>query len=227
VNLRRLGTRVVVQSAAFVVIVAFLLLLPAGTLIYWQAWTYIGLFVVATTTMSVYLIRKDPTLLERRLALAERGEAQKEQKVVQAIAGPSFLLMFLVSGLDLRFGWSRVPFAVVVVADLLVVAAFVVVFLVFRENTFTSAVVEVVPGQRAVTTGPYRIVRHPMYSGALLLLAATPVALGSWWAEWFLVPLATAIVVRLMLEERYLEERLAGYREYMQATRWRLVPRVW
>lgn len=223
-NLRR---RVVVQSAAFAVLIAFLLLLPAGTLIYWQAWTYVGLFVVATTALSVYLIRKDPALLERRLALGERGEQEREQRIAQAIAGPSFLLMLLVSGLDLRLGWSRIPFAAVVVADLVVVAGFVVVFFVFRENSFTSAVVEVAPGQRAVTTGPYRVVRHPMYAGALLILAATPVALGSWWSAVFLVPLVAALALRTRHEERYLAEHLPGYREYLQATRWRLVPRVW
>jgi protein-S-isoprenylcysteine O-methyltransferase Ste14 len=224
---RLLGRRLVAQSAALLVAIAFLVILPAGTIIYWQAWVYVGIFVVASTTMSIYLLRKDPELLERRLALGERGETEQEQQKVQRIAGASFLLMLVFSAVDLRLGWSHVPFLVVVLADLFVVTGFVVVFLVFRENTFSSAVVEVVPGQRAVTTGPYRVVRHPMYAGALLLLFATPVALGSWWATVFFLPMVVALAARIQHEERFLAEHLPGYREYAQATRWRLVPRIW
>jgi protein-S-isoprenylcysteine O-methyltransferase Ste14 len=222
-----LGSRALTRSAAFVVLLAFLLILPAGTLIYWQAWVYVGIFVVATATMSVYLLRRDPDLLERRLAVGDRGEVQKEQRVIQRIAGASFLLMIVVSGIDLRRGWSHVPFAAVVVADLFVVAGFVVVFIVFRANTYSSSIVEVMPGQRVITTGPYRVVRHPMYSGALLLLLATPVALASYWSVVFLLPMVVALAARIQNEERYLVEHLPGYREYTQVTRSRLIPRIW
>lgn len=224
---RLLGRRLVAQSAALLVAVAFMVILPAGTIIYWQAWVYVGIFVVASTTMSIYLLRKDPELLERRLAFGERGETEQEQRRVQRIAGASFVLMLVFSAVDLRLGWSHVPFVAVVLADLLVVAGFVIVFLVFRENTFSSSIVEVVPGQQAVTTGPYRVVRHPMYAGALLLLAATPVALGSWWSTVFFLPMVVAIAARIQHEERHLTEHLPGYREYVQATRKRLIPGIW
>jgi protein-S-isoprenylcysteine O-methyltransferase Ste14 len=222
-----LRTRAAIQSFSLFALLALLVLLPAGTVRYWQAWAYVGIFVVASTSITGYLLKHDPALLERRLAIAEKGEPEPRQKVIQAILGPAFFLMLLVAGLDLRFGWSHVPFAAVVVAELVVVAAFVVVFFVFRENTFSSSIVEVTARQRVVSSGPYRLVRHPMYSGGLLLLLATPVSLGSWWAELLVVPLSVGIVVRLLDEERLLSERLPGYRNYMAETRSRLVPRIW
>jgi protein-S-isoprenylcysteine O-methyltransferase Ste14 len=225
--MRRLMTRATLQSVAFVALLAFLLLAPAGTLRYWQAWTYVGILVVATTAITAYLLWRDPALLERRLALADKGEQQTRQKRTQAVNGLAFAAMLLLSGLDLRFGWSHVPFVAVIVADLLVAAGFAFVFVVFRENTFTSSVIEVVPKQRVVSTGPYRLVRHPMYAAALLILVATPMALGSWWAEVFVPVLAAGVVLRLLDEERLLAEQLRGYREYMASTRQRLVPFVW
>jgi len=223
----RLRTRAAVQSVSLFALIALLLLLPAGTVRYWQAWTYVGIFVVSATCITAYLLKRDPALLERRLSLAKTGEHEPRQKVIQAILGPAFFLMLLVAGLDLRFDWSHVPFGVVLVAELVVVAAFGVIFVVFRENSFASAIVEVTPQQRVVSTGPYRLVRHPMYTAGLLLLLATPIALGSWWAELLVVPLAVGIVARTLDEERVLAEQLPGYREYMTATRSRLVPRVW
>jgi protein-S-isoprenylcysteine O-methyltransferase Ste14 len=222
-----LRTRAAVQSASLVALVVLLLVLPAGTVRYWQAWTYVGIFVVATTSITGYLLKRDPALLERRLALAKTGEHEPRQKLIQAILGPAFFLMLLVAGLDLRFGWSRIPFTVVVLAELQVIVAFVAIFFVFRENTYASAIVEVSPTQRVVSTGPYSVVRHPMYTGGLLLLLATPIALGSWWAELLVVPLAAGIVARILDEERVLSEQLPGYREYMAATRARLLPRIW
>jgi protein-S-isoprenylcysteine O-methyltransferase Ste14 len=224
---QRLAARVTVQSAALVALIAFLLLAPAGSVLYWQAWAYVGIFLIATTSISAYLLRKDPALLERRLALGEKGERRPRQKAVQATLGVAFFAMLVVSSLDLRFGWSHVPFVVVVVADVVVALAFFFVFLVLRENTFAAAVVTVAAQQKVVTTGPYRVIRHPMYSGGLILLAATPVALGSWWAELLVVPMAVGIVLRLLDEERLLAESLDGYRAYMAATRSRLIPGVW
>jgi protein-S-isoprenylcysteine O-methyltransferase Ste14 len=225
--MRRLLTRASVQSIAFVTLLLFLLLAPAGTLLYWQAWTYVGIFVVGTTAMTAYLLWRDPSLLERRLALGDRGEPLARQKRAQAVNGLAFAAMLLLSSIDLRFRWSRVPYAAVILGDLVVAAGFAFVFVVFRENTFTSSVIEVIPKQRVVSTGPYRVVRHPMYAAALLILVATPVALGSWWAESFVPVLAAGVVQRLLEEERLLADRLDGYRAYMTSTPRRLVPFVW
>ena len=132
--------------------------------------------------------------------------------------------MIIIPGLDHRFGWSHVPVAVVLAGDGLVVIGLYIVFLVFRENSYTSGVIEVASDQRVISTGPYRIVRHPMYAGALVMLLGMPLALGSAWGVLVCLPLAAAIIVRLIDEERYLARHLAGYAEYRERTRHRLIP---
>jgi protein-S-isoprenylcysteine O-methyltransferase Ste14 len=132
-----------------------------------------------------------------------------------------------VPALDHRFSWSRVPLAVVVAGDVLVGVGFLIVFLVFRENSFASAVVEVSAAQKVIDTGPYARVRHPMYAGALVLLAGIPLALGSLFGLLVLVPFAAILVARLLDEERFLVRELPGYAAYRQKTRYRLIPYVW
>jgi protein-S-isoprenylcysteine O-methyltransferase Ste14 len=146
--------------------------------------------------------------------------------LVKALAGLVFLSLFLVSAFDRRHGWSHLPVAVSIVGDVLVASGLFAVFRVFRANSFTSATIEVGAGQRVVSTGPYALVRHPMYSGAFVMLAGTPLALGSWWAFAALPAMVLVIVVRLFDEERFLAANLAGYPKYMQRVRWRLVPGV-
>ncbi|TMF63888.1 MAG: isoprenylcysteine carboxylmethyltransferase family protein [Chloroflexi bacterium] len=146
---------------------------------------------------------------------------------MQSFASLFFLALLLVPALDRRFGWSAVPPAIVVLGDVAVLVGLTIVFFVFRENTFTSGIIEVREDQRLVSTGPYRIVRHPMYAGALLMLGFIPLALGSFVALVFFVPMLVVIVWRLVDEEHHLAERLAGYEDYRRKTRYRLVPLVW
>ena len=131
------------------------------------------------------------------------------------------------AGLDRRFGWSSVSPWIVATACAVFVAGACVVFVVFRANTFTSSIIEVDARQTVIATGPYRVLRHPMYAGALLMGVATPLALGSYWAELLVPPAFALLVVRLLAEERFLSERLEGYKEYLHATRARLIPGVW
>jgi protein-S-isoprenylcysteine O-methyltransferase Ste14 len=224
---RSLERRSAQSTAAVMAAQAVTLFLAAGTLHYWQAWLYLGLQLASMTAINRYLLRHDRALLRRRLAADEKGESERVQKVFLALLRPLGLAMLLVAGLDRRFGWSSVPPVVVAMAAAVLAAGTLIIFFTFRENSHTSSVIEVEAGQSVVTTGPYRFVRHPMYSGALLGVAATPLALGSFRAE-LLVPLAFALfVVRLLAEERFLAERLPGYAEYLKKTRARLVPGVW
>jgi protein-S-isoprenylcysteine O-methyltransferase Ste14 len=177
--------------------------------------------------ITAYFLEEDPALIRRRLAAGPIAERRRAQKVVQALASFCFVALFVVSGLDRRFGWSSVPMAVSLAADVIVAAGFGIVFLVFRENSHTSAVIEVSAGQRLVSTGPYRHVRHPMYAGALLLLAATPLALGSVVALPLVLALAGVLVARILDEERLLSAELPGYTAYRRAVRYRLLPHVW
>ena len=209
-----------------VIILGLLLFLTAWSIYYWQAWVYLFLFFVSTGAITLYLMKKDPALLQRRMNAGPAAEKEKSQKIIQFIAQFSFLAVFLVPGFDHRFMWSNVPIYAVIAGDILVVAGFFIVFLVFKENTFTSATIEVDREQKVIFTGPYALVRHPMYSGALLMLFGTPVALGSWWGLLTFIPMAMVIVWRLFDEEKFLSKNLAGYTEYCIKVRWRLIPGI-
>jgi protein-S-isoprenylcysteine O-methyltransferase Ste14 len=221
-----LVARVIAQSTAFFVALGLLLFVPAGTFRYSEAWAFIANVLAVTTIISTYLYFSDPKLLERRLALGERGEGERSQKVLQAIIAMVFFGMMISSALDHRLGGSHVPLAAIIAAHVVMVAGYVIVLIVFRENTYTSAVVEVAEGQHVVSTGPYRIVRHPMYSGAALVIVATPPMLGSWFALAFAAVLIALIVVRLTQEEAFLVKTLEGYDAYRTKTRYRLVPGI-
>ncbi len=223
--------RVVTSSlfgALFLFIVMGLaLFLGAGTLRFWQAWVYLGVFFAGVTGITAALVKHDRKLLERRGSVGPLDEREPRQKAIQAVAGALFLGLLLLSGLDRRFGWSAVPVALVLASYAFIAAGLVVIHLVFKENTFASATIQVEKDQRVVSTGPYAIVRHPMYSGALVLILFTPLALGSSWSLLMGIPFSAVIVARLLDEERQLRRDLTGYEEYRAQVRFRLIPRIW
>jgi protein-S-isoprenylcysteine O-methyltransferase Ste14 len=210
-------------SAGFIVVALFLFL-PAGSLLYWQAWVYLGVLFIPMIVVVNYFIKRDPGLLERRMRTREKYEPQKR---IQALTGVLFFLGFLIPGLDYRFGWSFVPVPLVLAADAVVALGYLLIFLVFRENSYTSRIIDVEPGQRVVTTGPYALIRHPMYLGVTLMFLATPLALGSWVAVplFFLVPVF--LVFRIRNEEEVLVRELTGYADYCSDVRYRLIPGIW
>lgn len=220
-----------IQAAAglafLVGVIAAAVFLPAGTLDFAEAWIYLAVFTIGVVAITIDLARRDPALLGRRVKAGPLAEPGVVQKIIQSIAGLSFLAIFVIAGLDHRAGWSRIPFDVAVAANGLVVIGLAIVLAVFRANTFTSAVVDVEAEQRVISTGPYAVVRHPMYTGALVMLLGTPVALGSWWALCPVVVLSAVIVWRLLAEEKLLATELAGYVEYRQRVTRRLIPFVW
>jgi protein-S-isoprenylcysteine O-methyltransferase Ste14 len=199
----------------------------AGTLLDGRAWATLAVFFGCSGVISVWLWFRDKALLERRVKAGPGSEPDPAQNIVQALAGLVFLAIFVVPGLDHRFGWSQVPLAVSFAGDGLIAFGFLIVFLTFRENTFTAGTIEIADGQHVIDSGPYAFVRHPMYAGALILIAGLPLALGSWWG---LVPaalLVPIIVWRLVREEAFLAANLAGYRNYQGRVRHRLAPIVW
>ncbi len=199
----------------------------AGTFDFWQAWLYLAVFALCVILITGYLVVRDRRLLESRLSVGPAAETQRSQQVIQALASLFFITLFIIPGLDRRFGWSHMPGMLSLISDAIVALALFIVFLVFRENSFTSAIVEVSDEQRVVSTGPYSVVRHPMYSGAMLLLIFTPLALGSWVGLPFAIPVILVIVARLLAEERFLAGNLGGYDEYRTKVRWRLLPGIW
>ena len=200
---------------------------PAGTIRYWQAWAYLVVFVGASALITMDLSRRDPALLERRMHGGPTAETRGPQQLIMVATSLAFGALLVVPGLDHRRGWSAAPAAVVLAGDALVAIGFYFIYLVYRENTFTSATIQVVTGQKVISTGPYSVVRHPMYASGALYLAGTPLALGSWWGLVPFAVMAPFLVWRLVDEERLLCDTLPGYREYRQKVRHRLIPGIW
>jgi protein-S-isoprenylcysteine O-methyltransferase Ste14 len=209
------------------VILALVIFLPAGTLRYWQGWLFSMVFLACVLVVTLYFVKHDPHLIENRMKAGPGAEQQRSQKIIQAFTGTLAAALVIVSGLDRRYGWSSVPTPLVLLGDALVVLGFAIVYQVFKENSFAASTIKVEAEQRVISTGPYRLVRHPMYVGGALMLLATPLALGSFWALPIGVALTAAIVVRLLDEERYLTVNLPGYDAYCREVKYRLLPMVW
>jgi len=203
---------------------AAMLLAPAGSFRFWQGWVFLGLFIIFNIFFIGYFYHRDPQFIERRLRSKEQRTEQKRFKVLWVILWTAVLVL---PGLDYRFGWSQVPVWLTVAAYVVVSVGWVLIFEVFRYNSFASATVQVEAGQNVITTGPYAVVRHPMYSGLVLMMAAVGLALGSYIAvipSLLKIPL---LIYRLNDEERVLREELPGYTEYCEQTRFRLIPGLW
>jgi protein-S-isoprenylcysteine O-methyltransferase Ste14 len=212
---------------ALAAVVGVLIFGAAGTLRYPAAWAFMALFFGSSLAITLYLMRRDPELLARRVKAGPVAEQRASQRLIQLRASAAFLAIIAVPELDHRLGWSRVPALVVIAGDILVALGFLAVFLVFRENSYASAVVEIEAAQKVIDTGPYAVVRHPMYAGALVLLAGIPLALGSFWGLLVLAPFAAVIAWRLLDEETLLRRQLPGYAAYCARTRYHLIPFVW
>ncbi len=206
---------------------ALLLFLPAKTVDYWQAWVFLAVFGASAQAITLYLMRKDTKLLERRAQVGATAEKQTSQKIIQSITTVMFVAMLVVAALDHRFHWSTMPLYGAIAGDVLVAAGFLIIFLVYKENTFASATVELYPGHKVISTGLYAFVRHPMYMGSLLLLAGVPVSLGSWSGLFVCMFFIPALMWRISAEEKFLAKNLSGYSEYQKKVRYRLVPFVW
>ena len=206
---------------------ALLLFLPAATLHYWQAWVYLVIFVGASWLTTVYLERNDPALLERRMRGGPTAEKEPRQKVIMLGASLGFIALLAVPALDRRFQWSVTPVWLAVGGDILTAVGFYLIFRVYRVNTFTAATIQVTPDQHVVSTGPYAIVRHPMYASASLYVIGTPLALGSYWGLLAAGAMLPFLIWRLLDEERLLARSLSGYTEYQKRVPYRLVPRIW
>jgi protein-S-isoprenylcysteine O-methyltransferase Ste14 len=211
----------------FLLVLGALLFFPAWSLNYWQAWLFLTVLLVSSLAITLYLAKNDPRLLERRISAGPAAEKESKQKTIQAISSIGLASMVVVAALDHRFRWSWMPTYLGLLGDLLVAIGFLVVFFVYRENTFASATIEVAPDQKVVSTGPYALVRHPMYTGSLFWFIGTPFALGSWWGFVGLLPVLGALVWRILEEEKLLARDLPGYSEYQQKVTNRLLPFVW
>lgn len=220
----KLFAQAMLKFFAGVILVGALIFAPAGTLDYWNGWLLMGILFIPMFLAGIVMMVKNPRLLESRLGTKEKLE---EQSLVVKLSGLMFLLGFVVAGLEHRFGWYMLPKGIVMGASAAFLAAYALYAEVLRENTYLSRTIEVQEGQKVVDTGLYGIVRHPMYSATLLLFLSMPLVLGSVYA--FVIFLAYPLIIakRIRSEEAFLEQELAGYREYKQKVKYRLIPFVW
>ncbi len=223
----QLMLRTFLGFAFLMMVMALALFLPAGSLAFWQGWLYLADFGLCTILITAYLIKYDQTLLAGRVQAGPVAETQKSQQVIQSLAALFFIALFIVPGFDFHYGWSHVPPLVSWFAAGFVALGFYIVFRVFQENSYTRGTIEVSAEQEVITTGPYHVVRHPMYAGAFILLIFTPLVLGSWVALPLVIPLIGVIIVRLLDEERFLLAHLSGYDDYYHKVQYRLIPSIW
>jgi protein-S-isoprenylcysteine O-methyltransferase Ste14 len=222
-----MNLRTLRASVIGLVVLGILVFVPAGTLAYWRGWLFVIVFALSTNAIGVYLACNDPALLERRMKVGPQAETRPIQKILITLAFVAFFALPAVSALDHRLGWSDVPGWVSVIGAFLVVLGLMVNLLVFRENSFGASTIEKMEGQRVISTGPYGLVRHPMYVGVLIMLLGVPLTLGSYWGLLFLVFNVPLLVLRILDEEAMLRRELDGYAEYAQRVRYRLMPGVW
>ncbi|MGA9585948.1 MAG: isoprenylcysteine carboxylmethyltransferase family protein [Terracidiphilus sp.] len=204
--------------------ISALIFLSAWAFQYWQAWTFLAVFMISISAVFIYLAKCDPSLLARRIKTSEQ---EQSQKIIRFLINLAFAATVIVSALDHRFAWSEMRLGVIFIGEAVVLLGVIVIFVVFKENTFTAQTVEVEAGQTVVSTGPYALVRHSMYVGGLVFMLGIPPALGSWWGMLMILLFTPAIAWRILSEEKLLVRDLPGYLEYCNKVRYRLVPLVW
>jgi protein-S-isoprenylcysteine O-methyltransferase Ste14 len=198
--------------------------LPARTFNYWEAWLYLGIIFSCAAVVILYFLHADPSLLERRMKTRENV---KEQKLIIRLAWLLFIPTYVIPGFDKYYGWSHIPSYLVIISAAMVLIGYIIVVMVFKENSYASRVIEIDSTQKVISTGPYALVRHPMYSGMMLMYGFTPMALGSYWALTGTIVLYMLMIARMFNEEKFLVENLDGYKEYLQKTKYRVIPGVW
>jgi len=224
-NKEKIVKKALLIIPAVLIVTGLLLFLPAGTIYYWQAWAFMAVLFMPFFFVASYFLKKDPKFLERRLRYKEKEASQK--KVIR-LSWIVFFIALLVPGLDFRFGWSGVPAWLVILADIFVFLGYAIIFLVFKENSYASRIVEVEKGQKVISTGPYSMVRHPMYLGTIMMYLFMPIALGSYVALLIFAPMIFGILFfRIRDEEKLLLKELNGYKAYCRKVKYRLVPGVW
>jgi protein-S-isoprenylcysteine O-methyltransferase Ste14 len=207
-----------------VVGVGAILFVSAGTFAWWNAWVFMAVLFLPMTAVGIILYIKEPELLEKRLKMKE---TEKEQKMMIKISTLLMLVGYILPGIDFRYGWSHVPLAVVIISFILVALGYSLFAYVLKTNAYASRTVNIQDNQKLIDYGPYKIVRHPLYTASILVFVISPLALGSWFG--FIVMLFYPILLKTRIEneEEVLTNGLEGYKEYKKAVKWRLFPHIW
>lgn len=221
---QKIKKKALIIFPAALIVTGLILFLPAGSFSFRNAWIFIAVLFIPCIFVVSYLLKHDPELLERRMRYKEK---EIEQKTIIKIATLLFLIGFITPGLDFRYGWSNVPLFLVIMSDAIIFSGYMLIFFVFRENSYTSRIIEVEKGQKVISTGPYSVVRHPMYVGVLLMYLFIPTALGSYYSLILFLPVIPVIIFRILNEEKFLTRNLPGYTEYAKKVKYRLIPGIW
>jgi len=216
---RALTKKVLIRLILGIIILGCVFFIPAGTFRYWEAWSWLGILFIPMFLVFLYLIKNAPALIERRMQTKEKEEPQK---LIIKLSLLTSVIAFLIPGFDHRFGWSHVPTGIVII-----LAGYLFFFRVLKENAYASRIIETVEDQPVIQTGPYAVIRHPMYVAVLVMYGLSPLALGSWWAMLAMIPLPLTIIFRILNEEKVLLQDLAGYQDYTEKVRYRLIPHIW
>lgn len=224
IDMKTLKKTTIIRALTMIVVFILFIFLPAGTLNYWEGWAYTCVLAIPMFLFGAYLFKHDPKLLERRMRVKEK---QKEQKLVIKLSILFIPLAYILPGFDKRFGWSKVPIILEIAALVFVLIGYLMTMKVLKANTYASRIVEVEEGQKVISTGPYALVRHPMYSSIIILYLFSPIALGSYWAVIPTVLYLLTLVLRIYGEEKVLLKNLEGYGEYTQKVKYRLIPGIW
>lgn len=214
------------NMAIMLIIWALILCISAGSIEYWQGWIYWSIWVVWSAIVVPYFLKKDPKFIERRLSGAS-GEKGKSRKFVHRMMSGFSFAMIIFSGIDFQLKLSDMPLYMVIIGNAFVAAGFYIIFFTFNANSFASSSIQIEDEQKLISTGPYKLVRHPMYFGSLFIYIFSPLALGSYWALLFGAGVIISMIIRLLDEEKFLIENLQGYKEYRQKVNYRLIPYVW
>lgn len=223
-NTTKLFVNATVKYLSGFILITALLFVPAGSLNFIKGWIFIGLLFVPMLILGIFLFIKAPQLLKKRLSAKEKENTQKGVVIFSFLM---FVAGFVTAGLDYRFGWSKVPFAVTIISGIVLLLSYGFYARVMKENAYLSRTVEIQNNQKIIDTGLYGIVRHPMYTATILLFLSMPLVLGSWFALILFLPYPFVIAIRIKNEEKVLEAGLPGYCEYKQKVRWRIIPFVW
>lgn len=223
-NKKNLLVQALIKVTLGIVLVGMLLFLPAGTLQWNNGWLFMGILFVPMVIAGFVMLKKSPDLLEKRL---RSKETEGEQRKVIGFSGLMFLVGFIAAGLSYRFSFLQLPKSIVSIGTVVFLLSYAMYAEVLRENAYLSRVIEVQQGQKVVDTGLYGIVRHPMYAATVLLFLSMPLVLGSLLSFWIFLVYPFLIAKRIHNEEEVLEEGLAGYREYKQRVRWKMLPYIW
>ena len=218
--------KIIIRVLLIFIFLALLLFLTAGSFRYPEAWIYIIVLLIPAIFVITYFYKKDPDFIGSRLL--ERREKEQVHKSIQNIFSIVFFIGLLIPGFDFRFGWSNVPLSFVIISDAFVFLGYMLIARVMEENRYASAIIQITEEQKIIETGPYKIVRHPMYTGGLIFILFTPLALGSYWALiLFSISTAPALILRIINEEKLMITNLPGYSDYCRKTKYRLIPYVW